>query len=64
MVSDLFSELYVAWEGPIRVATETAISAALARDIPVVVTGDTETSRVVSLAIREEVLHLVSSHPR
>ena len=64
VLSDLFSELHLAWEGPIRLATAEAMSSALARDMPTILDSDTETSRVVALALREEVLHILSSQPR
>ena len=65
VLSDLFSELHLAWEeGPIRLATAEAIGAALARDVPVVLDRDAETGRVVALSLREEVLLILSSQPR
>ena len=64
VLSDLFWELHVAWEGPIRLATADAMTSVLARDIPAILESGADTGRVVALALREEILHILSSQPR
>ncbi|MDE0120535.1 MAG: hypothetical protein OXS33_02240 [bacterium] len=53
--------LVTAWKDPIPVGIEKAMSAALRRDIGSILDSNEETARVVALALREEVLLILSS---
>ena len=60
ILSDLFGILFDAWSGPILDSTSAAMSAALGRDIPAILAAEHETARVVALAMRDEVLQILS----
>ena len=64
VLSDLLLTLHVAWEGPVRVDTAESMSRALTRDIPTILDADPETARIVALALREEVLQILSAQSR
>ena len=60
MLGNLLSILVETWDGPILSSTEKAMSAVLQRDLPTILEGDDETARVVALALRDEVLQILS----
>ena len=60
ILSDLFRKLFDAWNGPILESTSEAMSAVLGRDIPAILAAEHETARVVALALRDEVLQILS----
>lgn len=61
VLSSLFSVLFQAWKYPIPEDVEEAMSGILRKQLPAILDSDDETARVVALALREEVLFILSS---
>lgn len=61
VLSNLFSVLFEAWSHPIPVDVEEGMSGKLRAELPAVLDSDYETSRIVALALREDVLLILSS---
>lgn len=61
VLSDLLSQLFDAWNSPISIGTDEAMSAVLKRGVPEILESDNETARVLALTLRDEVLLILSS---